>query len=384
MHHLDKDVDAMQVLSSYHSASAAGRLTTTAAADPRTRAPVPAIPPATGVPALTPSTPEAAPVLDRPEVAAGATTLKYRRSERTSLLIETQDGDLVRLKLRSKERTSIQGSFARIGNASSSDLEVSTRNSTKLSLSVRGELDADELAAIQDTVARAAELADDFFSGDAGAAFRAADALGIDGGELARVKLDLRVREHVTYSSFGYARTGSPAELPVQTTPTTAPSQGERVGERAEVDDEDHGAAAVDATELREVDGDDSDQLRLGDSGAPPADDRVDASAEPADDGSADPGREPETDAGVARRLAHTDIIRGVGDFLERLLDGLDADDDHARLDLSLKIKIFQATLATVAERRADDAEASPLPRSVDDAMDALVAAGEPPVDRVA
>ena len=83
------------------------------------------------------------------------------------------------------------------------ETSLAAKSSTKVSLKVKGDLNSDELAAIQSIFVQSASLADEFFAGDYAAAFEAASGLEIDGQQLAKVSLRFAVRESLTYSGTG-------------------------------------------------------------------------------------------------------------------------------------------------------------------------------------
>ncbi|MDX1562566.1 MAG: hypothetical protein R3305_06540, partial [Gammaproteobacteria bacterium] len=128
--------------------------------------------------------------------------LRYERSEKSVLRIRTQEGDVVALKIRAGEslKVSVGAEGDDDDGVTIAETRVVARSSTRVSLKVKGDLNEAELAAIRDVFAQATALAEDFFSGDYAAAFETASALAIDGDQLARVSLRLKVREALTYS----------------------------------------------------------------------------------------------------------------------------------------------------------------------------------------
>ena len=94
----------MQVVSGFHSARSAMNLVAeqerTSSAEPTRLAATPA-----------------APVdVSGPEASGSASSLRYRRSERTTLFIRTQEGDLVRLSFRTRESVNLQTAHAQDGD----------------------------------------------------------------------------------------------------------------------------------------------------------------------------------------------------------------------------------------------------------------------------
>ena len=120
-------------------------------------------------------------------VAADATL-----RERTTLRFLTQQGDVVELQLRARSELhlSAAGAVAADGAASAASARVVSGSS--LEIHVRGDLNAEELAAIGDVLGKVEALAAQFHSGDVASAFAAAADLDIDGAQLASVALDMR------------------------------------------------------------------------------------------------------------------------------------------------------------------------------------------------
>lgn len=138
---------------------------------------------------------------DRPAAASESTfSLRYRGSARTALLIETQEGDTVRLKIKATESLKVDAARLEDGDRVVSSAQLQNRSRTSISLIVNGDLNAEELASIQSIVEQASKLASDFFSGDLNGAFKAATELDVDGQQLAKVGLKMRMKEQLTYS----------------------------------------------------------------------------------------------------------------------------------------------------------------------------------------
>lgn len=314
-----------------------------------------------------PRAPEAScrPCEPRPAAEDGATaaTLRYRRTERTALYIQTQEGDVVKLRIKVRDALSaaVSGSST---DESPSDISVTSRNTLKISFSVEGDLNADELAAIRSVVEQASTLAADFFDGDLPKAFANAAALDIDAAQLARVGLKLSVR--VTYAASGTYQATQFAAQPPATTPaptTPAPTSAEAVAEAA---------AAPAALEAPSAPTETADTASV-------------VAAEPA---VAEEPAATDTPAAAAAPLpVATQVLATIADFLGRLLDALAApptaadDVSPASLGLSLKLRIYSAVLVdfSVAERAnaSDDTEAQAMPVVVE-TLDALAAAQQP------
>lgn len=355
----------MQVLSSVHSAS--GNVAVAARPGAAPAQPLPSEPaPSAACGPCTSGAP--GPADTGGQVAAGAARWTYSHSERTTLHIETRDGDVVRVKLSARESADVATRRTGEEGADSLDLALRTRSSSRLSIRVQGDLDADELAAIQEAIEQAGALADDFFDGDLQAAFTAAAELDVDGEELAKVSMRMRSSERLTYAGYGY---GEVPMLPwPANTPDLAPSSPLRIDPPAEPDPVE--AVAVAAAEP-EPEAEPPVAVDAPDPAPAPAEAEAEATPEP--------GPEPaERDVSAVR----ADAFRAIGGFLGRLMDSLAASPEAAstgQLDLSLKLRVFQATLTTLTEAREGQEE---VPALVHDTLDALAAQQAAPLDRVA
>lgn len=282
-----------------------------------------------------------------PETKESTSRLSYRRSERTTLYIETQEGDVVRLKFSARESANIK--ILQTGDAEATDLTMKTRSTSKLSVKVRGDLNSEEFAAIQDTIAQAIELANDFFAGDVQAAFEFAAALDIDGEQLAGVRLRMRVSERLTYSAQSFLSVPTIAsetsEASDVSTPTVVLSSTP--------------ATTAETNEILES---------------------TPESAEPVPE---DPEGVQEVSSDPLDLFQAISLIR---DFLGKILDAVGANDGEGHggpLHVSLKIRIVQSTLVTLSEARAE--EEAPLPELVPETLDVMAAQEEaPPLDQIA
>lgn len=144
--------------------------------------------------------------------------------QRSTIRIRTQEGDTVRLSLRSSSRLSAtDAAFSSAGN-SGSVTEVELSSQSRLSLRIEGDLNDSELAAIQNVFAQAEKIANEFFDGDIGAAFNLAEGFEFDTEQLARVKLGFQSREvtRISYAESVRVATNPVAvEAPLLSGPTT-------------------------------------------------------------------------------------------------------------------------------------------------------------------
>jgi methionine-rich copper-binding protein CopC len=309
----------------------------------------------------------AAPEVEQAGLSVDAASLKYRRSERTSLYIKTQEGDVVRLKFRTREAVSLETAHAEGEHGEVSELSLKTRSASKLSVSVKGDLSAAELAAIQDTIEQATELAEDFFAGDVAAAFEGASALEIDGGQLARVKLKMKTMEHITYSARAVSL-GMPTQV-------GAPQVDSNV-----VADDGHHRESDSGVRIE------SEPRVVLSEGATEAADAPDDATSPEGDlmpAAPDEGESPVE--GPPSLSSSAEVFRSIGSFLTKLMDAFGAQQGGGSasvLDVSLKLRVFESTLVTLSQMRMDsEAPVSPL---LHETIDALEAQEQPPMDQVA
>ncbi len=281
--------------------------------------------------------------------------LSCYKNEKTSLSIRTQEGDVVKLRFRQTTTARLTGSNGESGAAD--ERVVSQR--TGLKISVTGDLNADELAAIAAVADQASAIATAFYAGDLTAALNAAAAFEIDGAQLARAALRLRSATAVTYSGPAIVHSPAPdnnddATAPASETPTASPAAA---------------PAAADPTDAS-VGADD-------DTAAPPVTDTNQAAQ--TDDAAADNTAVGDP-IGSYEPLA---VFRQIVDFLTQLIDTFDdvappAATDAAtqspgvKIEFSLKIRIFSELLQNTS---IEDTAPTDPPPSTDDAGDGTNAA---------
>ncbi|MEO0364674.1 MAG: hypothetical protein AAF265_04170 [Pseudomonadota bacterium] len=121
---------------------------------------------------------------------------KYRAS--ANIRIKTQEGDIVRIKLANTTKLDAEQGFATNESGSLSTTEIDFRERSSLRLVIQGDLNDDELAAIENVFDQAAEIADEFFGGDIADALAVADSFEFDTDELKKVSLNFREFESQT------------------------------------------------------------------------------------------------------------------------------------------------------------------------------------------
>ncbi len=341
--------------------------------------------------------------------AAASARLTYRRTDKAAIYIQTQEGDTVALKIKSRDAVAAEVGNGSSGDTPSTELTVAGSSSTKVAIFVHGNLNADELAAVQNVVDQAAALSDQFFSGDTQGAFAAAANLNVDASQLAKVGLRLSVREQATYAAIANAQPAAG-----QTSTASAASTDPAAASASPAPNV--SAAALAAAPPAETSTDPTSTS--------PAADPQEPTALPAAS-TADPS--PSDSTVPATPTASTDvaaILGTVANFLHQLLDALspppaDTASTHAQsssaLDFSLKINIFQSILLTVSSNEpatgtttdaaagaaaAGAAADSPAEAPADagsapvasptatgllsDTLDAIAAQRQPPLDAVA
>ncbi len=123
------------------------------------------------------------------------------RSQSANLIVETADGDKIEI------------SFERMQQKASTFKGQSSQSEMNFSLSVNGELDDDELKAIESLMKDINSLQKDFFSGDVSKVFEKALNLGFDSEELAGFSLNLQ-QTQTSIVSQRYAEVENLSEQP--------------------------------------------------------------------------------------------------------------------------------------------------------------------------
>lgn len=120
---------------------------------------------------------------------------EYGRAREFSFELTTKEGDKVTIKASSSEGLAVEAGRAGRGNNSVSALNASYSSSESFSLSIEGELNEDELSAINDLLGRVNDLASQFFEGDLDVAFEQAMNMGYDAEQIGSFSLNLAQAE---------------------------------------------------------------------------------------------------------------------------------------------------------------------------------------------
>ncbi|MEM9171226.1 MAG: hypothetical protein AAGA84_00820 [Pseudomonadota bacterium] len=156
---------------------------------------------------------------NRLESTASILSAKTRSKEKSTILIRTQEGDNVAITLRNNTSVRIRDEAASTQGVSSSETSIKSVEERSIKFRVEGDLNAEEQAAIEAVVGRAAEIAEDFFGGDLAAAFDNAEAFDFDTTQLRRVNLRFRL-DQTTRVSYAEQSTFTDALASLSPAPT--------------------------------------------------------------------------------------------------------------------------------------------------------------------
>lgn len=165
------------------------------------------------------------------------TEMSYSLRSKLSLEVKTQDGDVVRLKLRATHRESFAGKSYLGADESAIAVQSYTATDMRLRVEIEGELDAAELTAIEDVIAQVDAVAQGLTGGDFDTAVDALMSFTMDGEELASVNARMRVREQMQFAANElYAQEPPPVlTQPVESVTTERPKQAVAPAEPAPV-----------------------------------------------------------------------------------------------------------------------------------------------------
>lgn len=172
----------------------------------------------------TPSTGSTTPVTTGGTTAVDPTqgTATVHIVEKGTIRLQTQEGDIVTIRLRNSATFGYGGTGA---TGAAAYAQQSSYGSSRFSVSVQGNLNSDELSAIDNVLSQVDTLATEFFSGQFSDAFATAAALQTDPNEIARVSIRLSESESLSVTA--------PAAPPASSTPTTTPSTTDTTGTSA-------------------------------------------------------------------------------------------------------------------------------------------------------
>jgi hypothetical protein len=117
------------------------------------------------------------------------------QAETFDMQVTTRDGDRLRISIAQASANWSQSRVAASSNGNARALVASTQSGSMQigawQVSVEGELDADELGALEKLFSQVQELSNSFYAGDMAGAFDRAMALEMDGEQLASLSLNL-------------------------------------------------------------------------------------------------------------------------------------------------------------------------------------------------
>ena len=149
--------------------------------------------------------------------------------QRGVLQIHTQEGDVVTLRFKSKVSVAFDNQQLSADGVAVNDTNAEVRSYSRVALSVEGDLNADELKAIEDLVGKVGDLTNEFFYGDMNNVLSKAMSLSYDSSLLADFSLDLRLKQSI--SAYTYALPLPPVVVPdissgtSSSVPESAPSE---------------------------------------------------------------------------------------------------------------------------------------------------------------
>ena len=117
----------------------------------------------------------------------------YERSQASfQFELRTQEGDRIQVSAQELFQRKTAFSAIQSDGASASSFEASTAYSAAFSISVKGDLNDDELAALDALLLQIVDINDSFFEGDIEDAFNQALSLDFDSSQIAQFSLNLR------------------------------------------------------------------------------------------------------------------------------------------------------------------------------------------------
>jgi hypothetical protein len=128
--------------------------------------------------------------------------------------LTTQEGDRIRVSVQELFQKREQLSSIESDEFSASSFISQTSSSSKFALSVKGDLNEDELAALDALLVQVADISDAFFSGGVEEAFNQALALEFDSSQIAKFSLDLKSSSLKIYEQTDIRTTTQNSRIP--------------------------------------------------------------------------------------------------------------------------------------------------------------------------
>lgn len=142
----------------------------------------------------------------------------YGISRSFELEIKTREGDTVKIKVDAEHLQSLLAKKQSDANGSSTTAEYAEKNSLKFSYSVDGNLNDDELKALDRFFSDANKLADSFYSGNVENAFKQASKLSFNSDEIASFSINMSQNE-------AYSKTEAYQQVQDQPSDASTPAQ---------------------------------------------------------------------------------------------------------------------------------------------------------------
>jgi hypothetical protein len=140
---------------------------------------------------------------------------RYDQAESMSLEVKTQDGDTVTINFSNQSRTEQSMGYETDGSSSSSVFNVSRSEESNYRFSVEGDLDEDEIDALQNLIKDVNEIAGEFFDGDVQKAFDMASEFQMDKTELSSMNLQLaQTKQYSSIANYTETQTNAVQEAP--------------------------------------------------------------------------------------------------------------------------------------------------------------------------
>lgn len=145
-----------------------------------------------------------------------ASEMNYRREDYSQIQMTTQEGDVVKLNLYSLS-ASAQGEAASMSeNGLTYSRYESSSQSFAFDFSVEGDLNDDELAAIQDMMKSVGKVSDLFYDGDIAGALQKGFDMGFDASQLASFSMTLQTSQTMKTSQAVSAYSQNPSMRSIQ------------------------------------------------------------------------------------------------------------------------------------------------------------------------
>lgn len=146
------------------------------------------------------------------QTVAASYAESYRRHETVDLQLKTNDGDIVTLSFSAGHSAELKAGFSSDQFSTFYAAQQNSSSSSSFSLSVQGELDDGELAALNELFSDVGSLSSEFFEGDFQTAYAMALDFELDYSEFSQFSLDLALTTHTEV--VGNAVAGQSSDSP--------------------------------------------------------------------------------------------------------------------------------------------------------------------------